>query len=412
MSDQKAGGMHYAFVIVGALCVIIMTTMGFTWSCAGIFFPSVTKFLGVGRGPFALYLSVICAFMFITLPFAGKMFAKYSARNIMLGGVILAIIGFIGMSMAQTLYHFYICAVFLGIAQGIIQYLPVPTLIGRWFKVRVGFFIGLCAAFSGVGGVVFNPIGASIITNYGWRSGYMAFAIITAVLAIPCTLLLKSYPADKGVKAYGEDQAMDVPSVALTGVSYAEATKSSAFWILLPFAFAVSFVTNVNFYLPSYATTLGLTLTIGATVASSSMFGQMAGKVVLGYIIDWSIYAGFAACMGAGIIGLGIFIFFGHVGVWILIVAAVLYGFSYAGVNVTVPLTARKVVGNKDYPLIYSKVAMAMALSSTIGSNAWGFISDATGGFTSVFSIAIGILVLAIILGVLALNAGKKLEFT
>ncbi|MGV8057368.1 MAG: MFS transporter [Smithellaceae bacterium] len=412
MNDQKKGGMHYGFVMVIALSGIILTTMSFTWSCAGIFFPSVTKFLAVGKGPFALYLSVICLFMFLTLPFAGKFFALYSARTVLLLSVLLTVVTFIGMSMAQSLYHFYIAGVFLGISQGFIQYLAVPTLIGRWFKERVGFFIGVCASMSGVGGIIFNPIAAKIITDYGWRMGYLSFAIATAVIAIPCALLIAGFPSDKGLKAYGEDTAADAPVIALEGVSYSDAVKSPAFWVLLPFAFFVAFVTNVNFYLPSYAMSLGLSLTIGATVASSSMMGVMIGKILLGYVNDKSIIGGFVFCFGGGIVGLGSMLFFGQFGAWVLVPAAVLYGFSYAGVNVQSPMTARKIVGNRDYPQIYAKIAMAMALSSTIGSNAWGFISDATGGFSSVFMIAIVILALAFVLGMVALQTGKKLVFT
>ncbi|MGV8057350.1 MAG: MFS transporter [Smithellaceae bacterium] len=412
MSDQKAGGWHYGFTVAACLCVIIMLAQGLVWSCAGIFFPSVTKALGVGKGPFALYLSVICLFMFLTLPFAGKIFARYNARNIMSGAVLLVVFCFIGMSMAQNVYHFYIAGAFLGISQAFILYLSVPTLISRWFKNRVGFFIGLCTAFSGVGGVVFNPIGAKIITDYGWRAGYLSFAVLVALFALPAALLIKSNPSDKGLKPYGDDTATDVPSVAQTGVSYSEAIKSSAFWVLIPFAFAVSFVTNVNFYLPSYALSLGLSLTIGATVASASMFGQMMGKVILGYVNDKSIVAGFLVCLGGGILGMGTMIFFGKIGAWVVVTGALLYGLSYAGSSVQVPLTVRKVVGNRDYAPIYAKLAMAQALSSTIGSNAWGFISDAAGGYTEVLGIACGILASAFVLGMLALHAGKKLKFT
>ena len=54
------------------------------------------------------------------------------------------------MSTAQEMWHFYLYAVGLGIGIPALMFLCVPALINDWFDQRVGTFIGLCFAFTGI----------------------------------------------------------------------------------------------------------------------------------------------------------------------------------------------------------------------------------------------------------------------
>ncbi|MHB8074756.1 MFS transporter [Desulfosporosinus fructosivorans] len=413
--NQKSGGFHYAYVIVIALCGIMGTACALTYNAAGVFYGPVSKALGVGKGTFAIYMSIICLAAALTLTFAGKVYAKYNARTILTTGVTVIALCFFAMSRATTVYHFYVIGAFMGACQAFLLYLAVPTMINRWFKTRTGFFLGLCSAFTGVGAMIFNPIAGKLITNSGWQSGYLTYAIVTAVIGIPCALLISNSPSDKGLKAFGDTGKVGTVTTAapLTGISYSLALKSSFFYIALLFAFGVAFVTNINAYLPSYATSLGLTLTIGATVASASMFGNMGGKILLGYLCDkTNVVVGMAVGLGSGIIGMALMIFMGKSGVWVIMVGGFLYGFSYACNNVVVPLTIRKAFGSRDYSQIFGNVSIAAAFSSTIGASAWGFVIDGTGSYVTTLGIACGILVLAFLLGYAVVSLTKKVPHT
>ncbi|MFR5090642.1 MAG: hypothetical protein ACLTDR_00145 [Adlercreutzia equolifaciens] len=58
------------------------------------------------------------------------------------------------MSFSNTIVLFYVAAVMLGLGEITILWLAIPTLINRWFVERAGFFIGLCMAFTGIGGAI------------------------------------------------------------------------------------------------------------------------------------------------------------------------------------------------------------------------------------------------------------------
>ena len=411
-NDQKTGRFHFAYLIAAACCAISAASVGLTISCAGIFFDPVSAELGVGKGDFAVYMSILLFASTLTLTVAGKVYAKYNARTIILINVIIVSLSFAAMSALNSVYQFYAAGVFLGIAMAFLFFLLVPTVINRWFKARVGFFMGLCSAFTGVGGILFNPLGAYVITNYGWRTGYLSFAILNLALALPFALVIKNFPGDKGLRPYGDtgDASPDGKPIGATGVSYSTAVRGGAFYITLLFGFFIAFLTTVNFYLPSYAGSLGLSLTLGAAIASASMVGNTAGKVLLGAINDRSVVLGLTFTTACGFIGIGMMIFLAKAGVWVVLAGAVLYGISYAGMAVQTPLTVRKIFGNRNYSQIYSTIAMVAAFSTAIGSAAWGFVVDKTGSYAVTFSLAMGVAVLTFIFGGLSLRSGKKLR--
>ena len=63
-------------------------------------------------------------------------------------------------------------------------------------------------AFTGIGGVIFNPVGTYFITTVGWAVAYRVFALIVLVTTLPFSLfVVRSNPADKGLAPYGADGA-------------------------------------------------------------------------------------------------------------------------------------------------------------------------------------------------------------
>ena len=409
-TNQKTGRFHYAYLIAAACCAISAASVGLTISCAGIFFDPVSAELGVGKGDFAVYVSILLLASTLTLAVAGKIYAKYNARAIIVINVIIVSLSFAAMSALNSVYQFYAAGIFLGIAMAFLFFLLVPTMINRWFKARVGFFIGLCSAFTGVGGILFNPLGAYVITNYGWRTGYLSFAFLNLALALPFALTIKNVPGDKGLLPYGTGGVLstDGKPDGTTGVPYSTAIKSGTFYVTLLFGFSIAFLTTVNFYLPSYAGSLGMSLTLGAAIASASMAGNTGGKILLGAINDKSIIAGLTFTTACGFVGIGAMIFLAKAGVWVVMTGAVLYGIAYAGMAVQTPLTVRKIFGNRDYSQIYSIIAMTAAFGTAIGSAAWGFVIDGTGSYPITFSIAMGVAAVTFITGFLALRLVKR----
>lgn len=418
---EKAQGKKsfFPYLVVATGIIGCFAPCSLALSCAGIFFTPVSDALGVGKGVFALYLTIMLISTTIALPFEGKLMETKDLRIVLSAAVVFIGVPLICMSFFNQVWQFYIAGVFLGIGLAALLILAVPTLINRWFRKNVGFYIGLCMAFTGIGGVVFNLVGGSLIASgpEGWRTGYLVFGIVTLVLALPFTLFcVRSYPKDLGLDPVGEEFSSDGTAVkiAAEGVTASAAMRSLAFFMLAIFAGLINLAINFYQYLPSYAASLTQfpdVVAISATLASAAMLGQAIGKVVLGIINDKvSVRAGMFVSTGCGVLGLAV--------MWLvpgsvpaMLAGGFAFGVFYASATVLGPLMTRAVFGTLEYSTIYSRVAMVGSLAGAFGASIWGFIVDAA-GFSNVFMIGIAGAILVAVFGVIALSAKKRLPYT
>jgi MFS family permease len=417
---KKSGGFHYAFLIVAAGIAITCVPCALVLSCAGIYFTPVSSYFGVPRAQFTVYFSILNLAMMIMLPIAGKLMSKMDLRIILSAAVIIDGVTYLIMSNFTAIWQFYVAGVFLGIGTAPLIYLAVPTLINAWCKKRVGFFIGLCMAFTGIGGVIFNPVGTALINASadGWRTGYMVFGILMLVLTLPFTIfVVRSKPADKGLAPYGAEEVTEdgKPAAPEVGVSANKAMKTGAFVAIALFSFLITVNQTVYQFMPSYCTSFADTLpdiaALSGVVASACMAGQAIGKVILGAINDKSTKGGLAFGIGSGLIGVALMAFLPFQAV-LLMIGAFLFGFVYACTTVQTPLLTRAVFGNRDYTNIYSRISMAGTLGGVIASTFWAVIVDMNNGFMLMFLLSAVCMVLCFLLGIYALKSGEKLEKT
>ena len=366
---------HYAY-IVAACCTLVTTfNIGLVLSCAGIFFVPVSEELNVAVGQVAMYLSFNLIASAVCLSFAGKVLERFGARLMMT--VSSAVMGLCLMSMSKftALWQFYAAGTVLGVTFTFLMYLSFPTLIPKWFKKRVGLFIGIAAAGSSIGGALFNPVCGKLITLFGWRTTYLILGLVILLFVTPVIgFFLRNNPADVGLKPFGfsETTTSNAKNIS-AGIEYSKAIKMPAFYKLFAFGFLMSAVASIFQYIPKYAGTLNFTLEDAAFAAGAAMLGSTFGKVGLGVLNDKSILLGISATLGFGIAGL-ILMMFGGAGLAVLIGGAFLFGWAHAGVFVQTPLLVRNTFGGKSYSQIYSNISMAITAASAIAIGGYGFV--------------------------------------
>ena len=394
MSNGKKPGFHYAYAIVASCIAITCLPCALALSCAGIFFTPVSEYFGVPRASFTLYFSILNIMMMLTLPMAGRHLSKLDARKVLSGATCLVALGLIGMSRGTSMPWFYVCGAIIGVGIAPLVYLAIPSLINAWCVKNVGFFVGLCMAFTGIGGVIFNPIGTAMIQSgpEGWRTAYLVFGIIVLVGTLPFTLfVVRSKPADKGLLPYGaEDVATDDAAAAnpVEGVPASVAMKTAAFFALAAFCGVITLNQTIYQFLASYATSFGESLpqiaAASGVVASAAMAGQAIGKIILGIINDKSVRMGIFFGIGCGVAGV-LLMWFLPSALPVLLVGAFFFGIVYAMTTVQTPLLVRSVFGSADYTNIYSRISMVGSLMSAFAAVFWSFVIDSPLGFPGMF---------------------------
>ncbi|MDO4537889.1 MAG: MFS transporter [Coriobacteriales bacterium] len=419
---MKSGKFHYAYLIVASCIVIMCLPCALALSCAGIFFTPVSQYFGVPRASFTLYFSILNIFMMISLPVAGNHLSRMDARKVLSGGTILTGLGLIGMSQGQAMPWFYVMGAIMGFGIAPLIYLSVPTLINNWCVKRVGFFVGLCMAFTGIGGVIFNPVGTALIQSgpEGWRTAYLVFGIITLVGTLPFTLfVVRTKPADKGLLPYGAGEEKTKATkgsgkaAVESGVSASVAMKTPAFFAIAIFCGIITLNQTIYQFLASYATSFEATLpeiaAASGVVASAAMAGQAIGKVLLGVINDKSVRLGIICGLGAGAVGV-IIMWFIPSPLIMLLIGAFLFGIVYAMTTVQTPLLVRSVFGSRDYTNIYARISMVGSLMSAVAAVFWSFIIDSPGGFPLMFILGLVCMAICLVTSFFALGQKGKMR--
>jgi MFS family permease len=110
------------------------------------------------------------------------------------------------------------------------------ALVGTWFAQRLNIAMGVYSLFVGIGFIAAFPAVGQATLAYGWRIAWLGVGVtLTAVIAPLAWIIVRNSPEDVGSRMDGEAQA---PQNRPEDLSFAEALRSSAFWI---FALASSF---------------------------------------------------------------------------------------------------------------------------------------------------------------------------
>ena len=328
---------NYAYAIVASCIAIMFFPCAIILTCFGIFITPVTQYFGVPKVSFSLVFSVICLTMMVALPITGRLLKKYSMRTILTIDTLLCGLAYGAMGLVQAVWQLYICGIVIGIGLPGLIFLAVPTLIGNWFSKRVGFFTGLCFAFTGIGGALFNPIGSTLIASGsdGWRMCYFIFAAIILACTLPFTFfVVRDKPSDLGLLPMGSGEKnveasvgtsastdtgtgakTDVVTVSAhaqsnfdNGISAHKALRMPSFFMIGAFYALITLNQQISQFFPSYAATFAATApeiaAAGGLIAGAVMVGQAVGKVVLGALNDASEKIACFVGVLCGVIGL------------------------------------------------------------------------------------------------------------
>ena len=132
-----------------------------------------------------LVLTLPALFMGILAPLAGYFTDKAGRKKVLLFSLILyAAAGTIGLYL-NDLYHILAGRAILGIAVGALI-TSVITLIGDYFEGEErSRFMGLQAAFAGMGGLIFISLGG-VLADINWRMPFLLYvaSLIVWIMAI------------------------------------------------------------------------------------------------------------------------------------------------------------------------------------------------------------------------------------
>ncbi len=398
---------HYAWFVLLGCCLLQGGTLGVIYNCQGVFYTPVSEAFGFSVGDVAMCRTLLGVGSCVMLPFAGKLLEKYDVRITLTAATVIFAFCTFFMSTFDTLFEWYAASVLQGLAGAFLLFVPTPIILNRWFHKGTGTAMGVSSAFSGIAGVVMNPICGHIIETGGYPAGYRLLAVVCLAMSLPATLLLlRSRPSELGLRPYGAAQSENEDAAALSGPPMGEIARSPWFCISVVSIALLGFGGGSAQSFTGFGVSLGMSVTAGSALVSAAMAGNLVGKVGLGLFND---KAGIRATLylnaAAVLCGYAIM---ATCGMPLLLGGAFFCGTSMSMSAVLIPALTKKMFGARAFASAYSWVTAAYTLVNSFAPTLNGYIFDATGNYIPAWIVVICVVFTGGVLTTVCMRAVEK----
>ena len=287
---------HYAWVIAAVTFLAMLTTSA-ALGLPGAMLQPLSREFGWTTDQLSSVFAVRFALFGLLGPFAAVFIARFGLRRIM-----VAAAGFIAAAMVlatgvtQLWQLFLLWGLVLGCGTGLTALVLGAMVANRWFTANRGLVVGMFAASTATGQLIFLPVAAWMIENLGWRYAVIPVFAACLVVALLVTLFMRDNPQDVGLRSYGEPEGTPpeapAPRMPLNFrgpfTVLKEASRNRIFWMLAGSFFVCGLSTNglMQTHFISLCGDNGLTAVPAASVLAMMGAFDLVGTTLSGYLSD------------------------------------------------------------------------------------------------------------------------------
>jgi predicted MFS family arabinose efflux permease len=227
----------------------------------------------VGAFTIAVIVSGLSAFP------VGRWLDRGSARLLMTSGSVLATLGVLAWSRADSVIAFYGAWLLLGIAMGLVLYEPAQVVLVKQFGTRATRAITALTLVAGFASTIFQPTIAAMQDAIGWRDALVVLAVgLGAVTITIHALVLPGRPTSAvlepvAARRPGAPLAPTVRDPAMLGLTIA-------------FTLSIGAMSAATVHLIPYLTDHGWTDLHAALAAALIGVTQVAARVAFGIVAE------------------------------------------------------------------------------------------------------------------------------
>jgi sugar phosphate permease len=333
-------------------------------------------------------------------PIEGYLTDKVGTRRMVFIGLMILGGAFIFFGQVQNLWMFYLAYVLMAVGQGLGSWIPLMTMLTRWFNRRRAMAIGWSNTGSRLGALILVPLIAWSIDpdqdRLGWRMTATILGVFMLVVAGPVSRLIRNRPQDYGLLPDGDkpvpEGAVGAPATRPSEPDFtaSEAMRTPAFWLI---AFGHGFTSMVILAIMAHLGLLmvedkGYDLQDVAFVVSVYTAVAMGFQLVGGYV-GTRIPIRLALAFFTSLQALGVVVLILADSLPMYYVFAVLFGAGFGGRN---PLTVSirgDYFGSASFGKILGFSTVPMNLLLLISAPVVGWMRDVQGDYTDAFTVMV-----------------------
>jgi sugar phosphate permease len=287
-------GVHYAWVVGGAIFLTALTTAGAVGIPGALILPLGREF-GWHTAEISSALGLRLALFGLMAPFAAALIERYGIRRVVSATILLIIGGLAGALVMTRVWQLVLFwGVAVGVGTGMTALVLSAIVANRWFSAHRGLVFGMLTASSATGQLVFLPSAAWLAENWGWRAALLPPVIGLAVAAILVVLLVRDRPSDLGLNPFGgtaPEPGPPPPRQAVVGRAFAalaDVSGSPVFWILFATFFICGLSTSglIQTHFIPFCGDFGMAPVAAASVLAAMGVFDIIGTVGSGWLSD------------------------------------------------------------------------------------------------------------------------------
>jgi MFS family permease len=206
------------------------------WQGFTVLFIPISQTFGISSAQTSLLFALARAENGLMGPFTGWLMDKFGPRPLAIGGTAMAGIGYIMLSRVENYTQFlliYVIVISIGATTSFMQ--TAFVVLNNWFIKQRGLVMSINSASFRLGSAILVPTFSYIVYAWGWEKAVLLLGIFLLVFITPLGIFYRKSPESMGLQPDGETQELNdetLPNREITGYTWKEAIKTSAFWFL------------------------------------------------------------------------------------------------------------------------------------------------------------------------------------
>ena len=377
MTDQPADSeWKVGWRIVSSMAIANGTGIALMFYTFSMFLIPIAEELKLSRGEIGLVQALIITAA-IGAPVLGRMADTLGFRPVFIGATLsLTAIQVTLAILVSDMTGLAVAIALSGLIGGGATAVLLTRPISAHFRQHRGKALGLVAAGSSLSTIFIPPILHAVIADDGWRTGFVALALIASVIGLPLVLAL--LPRNAAVARSG-------PMASGIGAEQPSFLKQRDFWLLVGanMLATLSISGTISQLSPMIQDER---LSAGTAAIGLSLFaaGQFAGKLFGGWALDRFEPRRVAVVMTV-LPATGFLIFLGDTGLtWPILLACVMIGLLQgAEVDIFAYFIARR-FDIAQYGTIFGALHGFGWIGTALGITAFGFTFDLFGSYAPI----------------------------
>ncbi|RBW61751.1 CynX/NimT family MFS transporter [Ruegeria sp. A3M17] len=359
-----------------AITLIIATVANVGMWAVIVVMPAIETQFDAGRAEAAMPYTLAMIGFALGNFWMGQLVDRLGVTKALIGAAILSATSYLLATLAPNIVMLSVAHLLLGLGASI-GFGPLIADISHWFMKRRGIAVGLVASGNYLSGAIWPTLLSGILARDGWQQVYLTLAVITLLVVIPLSLLLR-----RQVPAEAHSTAASAAQIKARSVGISP--RALQYILGLAGISCCVAMSMPQVHIVSYCVGLGYGPTVGAEMLSLMLFGGVISRVISGMVAD-QLGGVLTVLIGSVLQCLALFLFLPYDGMVSLYLISLLFGLSQGGIVPGYALVVREYMPPQEAGARVGFVMMMTIMGMALGGWMSGWIYDVTGNYQLAF---------------------------